>query len=140
GLEAPARDPRFATNAGRVVEYESLRLVLAAALAARPVSALITALREAGVPCGAVRSVGEALADPQIVARDMIATIEHPALGPLKLLGLPVKLSNTPGTVRRHPPQLGEHTRDVLQGDLGVTGERLAELESIGVVRLRTGR
>jgi len=80
------------------------------------------------VPCGAVRSIAEALDDPQIIARAMIEEIDHPAIGPLKLLGLPVKLSATPGGVRLPPPRLGEHTHAVLSGDLGWSAEDIGRV------------
>jgi crotonobetainyl-CoA:carnitine CoA-transferase CaiB-like acyl-CoA transferase len=67
-----------------------------------------------------VRSIDDALADPQIAARAMVETLAHPTIGPLPVLGVPVKLSETPGSVRTPPPRLGEHTRAVLCGDLGV--------------------
>ena len=84
----------------------------------RPLDDWLAVLREAGVPRGGVRSVAEALHDPQILAREMVATIDHPALGPIRTLGVPVKLSDTPGAVRTPPPRLGEHTRQVLRDDL----------------------
>jgi formyl-CoA transferase/CoA:oxalate CoA-transferase len=134
GQPALATDERFTTNAGRVVNYEALQPLVAALIGPRPLATLIDTLRRAGVPCGAVRSVGEALADPQLAARHMIETMDHPALGPLRTLGLPVKLSDTPGSVRTHPPRLGEHTRPVLR-NLGLSEERIRDLESRRVVR-----
>ncbi len=136
GLASLASDTRFSTNASRVVNYDLLRPQLARTINTQALDALVSALRGAGVPCGAVRSVGDALTDPQIIARQMIETIDHPALGPLKMLGIPVKLSSNPGVIRRHPPRLGEHTSDVLADDLGVARARISELESNGVVRL----
>ena len=93
-------------------------------------------LRDAGVPCGGVRSVDEVLRDPQILAREMVAVVDHPALGPIRMLGLPVKLSETPGSVRTPPPRLGEHTRRVLHEDLNVDERQIRELSDRGVIRL----
>ncbi len=135
GASDLAADERFRTNASRVAHYPELRTRLSAILAARPVDSLVATLRAAGVPCGAVRSVGEALADPQLVAREMIATVDHPALGPLRTLGIPVKLSATPGAVRTPPPRLGEHTHAVLERDLGIDDATRADLEARGVIR-----
>ncbi len=118
-----AADPRFATNAQRVERFDELRPLVTEMLAPYRLNQAVELLRDAGVPCGAVRSIAEALDDPQIIARAMIEEIDHPAIGPLKLLGLPVKLSSTPGGVRRPPPQLGEHTRAILSGDLGWSAE-----------------
>jgi crotonobetainyl-CoA:carnitine CoA-transferase CaiB-like acyl-CoA transferase len=135
GFDALGADPRFAANAGRVVAYEALRPVLAAAIATQSVTALVESLREAGVPCGSVRSVAEALNDPQLLARAMIESLPHPVVGDLRVLGIPVKLSATPGAVRTPPPQLGEHTRAVLSGELGVNENALQEWMRRGVVR-----
>ena len=118
-----ASDARFATNAQRVERFDELRPLVIDTLAPYRLNQAVELLRDAGVPCGAVRSIAEALDDPQIIARAMIEEIDHPAIGPLKLLGLPVKLSATPGGVRLPPPRLGEHTRAVLSGDLGWSAE-----------------
>ncbi|HEX5214393.1 MAG TPA: CoA transferase [Vicinamibacterales bacterium] len=118
-----AADSRFATNAQRVERFDALRPLVSETLAPFRLNQAVELLRDAGVPCGAVRSIAEALDDPQIIARVMIEEIDHPAIGPLKLLGLPVKLSATPGGVRLPPPRLGEHTRAVLIDDLGWSAE-----------------
>jgi formyl-CoA transferase/CoA:oxalate CoA-transferase len=119
-LASLGADPRYAANADRVRNYDALRAVLAAAIRTRPLASLVADLRRADVPCGAVRSIDEALADPQIAARAMVETLAHPTIGSLRVLGVPVKLSDTAGAVRTPPPRLGEHTRAVLCGDLGV--------------------
>jgi crotonobetainyl-CoA:carnitine CoA-transferase CaiB-like acyl-CoA transferase len=95
---------------------------------------LVTRLREASVPCGAVRNVAEALQDPQIAARAMIETLNHPTLGALRVLGIPTKLSETPGSVRTAPPRLGEHTRAVLERDLGLDASEIDRLIAAGAV------
>jgi len=123
-----AADSRFATNAQRVDRFDELRPLVSDTLAPYRLNQAVELLRDAGVPCGAVRSIAEALDDPQIIARAMIEEIDHPAIGPLKLLGLPVKLSATPGGVHRPPPRLGEHTRAVLSGDLGWSAEDVARV------------
>lgn len=131
-----ADDERLATNAGRVGHYEAVvRPAIAAAVSGRALVPLVETLRAAGVPCGAVRSVDEVMADPQIAARAMIETIDHPDIGVLRTLGIPTKLSDTPGSVRQPPPRLGEHTRMVLERDLGLEPERIAALFERGVVR-----
>jgi formyl-CoA transferase/CoA:oxalate CoA-transferase len=136
GLEALAADARFTTNAGRVVAYETLRVSLAEVFKAHPLGPLVDRLRAAGVPCGAVRSVDEAMADPQIAARAMIEAIDHPTIGRLSLLGIPVKLSLTPGAVRTPPPRLGEHTAAVLRQDLGMDESAVRALADKQIVRL----
>jgi len=86
----------------------------------------------AGVPCGAVRSVPEALSDPQVAARRMVEAVEHAVLGPMKVLGTPIKLSDTPASIRTAPPTLGQHTDTVL-GELGLSAAQIGKLRQRGV-------
>ncbi|HUL72684.1 MAG TPA: CoA transferase [Vicinamibacterales bacterium] len=139
-LEALAADPRFTTNDQRVVHYAALGPLLAAAIKRWPLERLVASLRAAGVPCGAVRSIAEALGDPQAIARAMVETTNHPSLGPIKSLGLPVKLSATPGAVRSAPPRLGEHTHAVLRDDLELRQEEIRLLEQQRVIRSTGGQ
>lgn len=127
-----AEDPRFTTNASRVTHYDALQPRLAQAFATRDLEDLIAMLKTASVPCGAVRSVDEALADPQVIARAMVDAVDHPDLGRLRMLGIPVKLSGTPGSVRTPPPRLGEHTRSVLENDLGLDEDAVQRLGESG--------
>jgi formyl-CoA transferase/CoA:oxalate CoA-transferase len=131
-----AADPRYATNAGRVEHYLSLRPAVAGILAVRPLQALVADLRAADVPCGAVRSLAEVFGDPQLAARAMVETVAHPSLGALPVLGIPTKLSATPGRIAAPPPRLGEHTSRLLREALGFTEERMEELARQGVVGL----
>ncbi len=110
-----ASDERFATNRDRVINYDQLRPVLAERLRTRTRLEWVRELKAAGVPCGSVREVAEVLADPQLDAREMIETIEHVSAGAIRLLGVPIKLSDTPGSVRRPPPALGQHTERILE-------------------------
>jgi len=114
-LPSLAADERYRTNAQRVTNYIALAPPLRAAIAARTTHEWLTLLRDAGVPAGSVRDIGEALSDPQIEAREMIATIDHEAQKALRVLGIPVKLSDTPGRVRTPPPTLGQHTEAILR-------------------------
>jgi crotonobetainyl-CoA:carnitine CoA-transferase CaiB-like acyl-CoA transferase len=133
-IDAPHLDEeRYRTNASRVEHYGVLRPVLAGILKRWPLDTLVARLRESSVPCGAVRNVAEALQDPQIAARAMIETVNHPALGALRVLGIPVKLSETPGSVRTAPPMLGEHTRRILESDLAMTAAEVNRLIGAGV-------
>ena len=139
GVPALAGDSRFVTNAHRVRNIDALQPVMTKVLQADTAMGWAGRLRRAGVPCGAVRSIHDALKDPQIVARAMVEAVTHPTIGPLQVLGVPVKLSETPGAVRTPPPRLGEHTAAVLEGDLGYGRERVAALAASGTVAvLRT--
>ena len=133
-LDALRTDARYQTNAGRVTHYEALRPALSAVLRTRTIGPLVESLRREGVPCGGVRSIPEALSDPQIAAREMVQTLTHPLAGPVRVLGIPTKLSHTPGAVRTPPPVLGEHTVAVLESDLGLSRMEIDRLATAGAI------
>ena len=132
-LPALAEDERFATNKGRVAHYEELRPVLARQLKTRTRADWAARLAEAGVPCGSVREISEVLADPQLAARNMVAEVEHPTVGRARVISSPVKLSETPTSVRTAPPVLGQHTDAILQ-ELGYDGSAIRRLRATKVV------
>jgi crotonobetainyl-CoA:carnitine CoA-transferase CaiB-like acyl-CoA transferase len=125
---------RFATNRQRVSDYDALRPIIASRLKTRTRQHWIERLTAAGVPCGSVRDLRELFDDPQIAARQMFAFVEHQTIGALKVLGMPVKLSDTPGLLRSAPPRLGEHTNAVLGRDLGLDAAAIAVLRQQKVV------
>ena len=88
-----------------------------------PVEEVLQRLESHDVPCGRVRTVADALADPQVAARDMVLDIGQSDSGPLRALGNPIKLSRSPATVRLAPPRLGEHTNEVLKALCSTTRE-----------------
>jgi crotonobetainyl-CoA:carnitine CoA-transferase CaiB-like acyl-CoA transferase len=133
GLSPLATDDRFATNPARVAHHEELRRLLSSVLATRTRAEWIAELTAAGVPCGDVRDVPEVLADPQVLARRMIEVVQHAAAGPLQVLGVPIKLSDTPGAVRTAPPTLGQHTERVLN-ELGMSGAEIERLRRCDVI------
>ena len=90
-------------------------------------------LDAAGVPSGPINDYAEALADPHAVARQMVVDLVHPGAGPIKALGIPVKLSDTPGAVDRPAPLLGQHTTDILT-ELGYTDAEQHALRESGAV------
>jgi len=134
GLEEHDGDPRFTTNRERVRNYELLRPLLADRLRSRTRAAWIDSLTAQGVPCGAVRDVAEVLEDPHLAARSMVEAAEHATLGAVRVLGVPVKLSDTPGSVRTAPPTLGQHTDQILRADLGFSDAEIAQLRSTHVI------
>ena len=119
---------RFATNRHRVMGYDTLRPLIASRLETQTRQYWIDRLTAAGVPCGSVRDIGELFGDPQLRARDMVASVQHETIGSMEVLGVPVKLSATPGSVRTPPPRLGEHTAAVLAHDLGLGADAIATL------------
>jgi formyl-CoA transferase/CoA:oxalate CoA-transferase len=132
-LAVLAEDPRFRTNKDRAANYDELRPQLDAALRRRPRAEWVQRLGAAGVPCGSVREISEVLADPQLAARGMIAEVQHPTIGPARVIASPVKLSDTPASVRTAPPVLGQHT-DALLGELGYDREAIDRLRASGVI------
>ena len=125
---------QYAVNRARVTGYAELRPLVAAALLAQPRSYWIEKLRGAGVPCGSVRNLAEVFADEQIAARDMVVPMTHPTAGDIRVLGSPLKLSDTPATQRTPPPTLGQHTDSVLLQDLGLTRDAVGDLRANGVI------
>ena len=107
-------DPRFASNAERVKHNDVLIEMLAAEMRKQPSAHWLAALEEAGVPAGPVLHYDEVFTDPHILARDMVVRTDHPVTGPFHTMGVTVKLSDTPGSVRLPAPRLGEHNDEVL--------------------------
>jgi crotonobetainyl-CoA:carnitine CoA-transferase CaiB-like acyl-CoA transferase len=127
---ALADDDRFATNRARVMNYDALRPLLVDRLRARSRNDWVEALKGAGVPCGSVREVSEVLADRQLEARSMIETVDHVSAGAIRVLGVPIKLSDTPGGVRSAPPALGQHTEQILREDCGLSAAQIEVLRT----------
>jgi crotonobetainyl-CoA:carnitine CoA-transferase CaiB-like acyl-CoA transferase len=89
---------------------------------------------KAAIPCGPVNNMQHLFADPQVQHRGMVAEVPHPTIGTLRLAGIPIKYSETPGVIRRHPPLLGEHSDEVLTGVLGYSVDRIRNLKAAGAV------
>jgi succinate--hydroxymethylglutarate CoA-transferase len=129
-----AKDERYTKNPARVANRETLDGLIAQALRTGRTAAWIEKLRAAGVPCGPINTVAEALTDPHTLARDMVRTVKHPKVGDLRMVGIPFRMNGTPPSIRRAPPLLGEHTDEVLSGELGLTAARIAELRAEKVI------
>ena len=128
-----AVDPRFQTNAERIANYEALLPIVREIVRAKPADDWLSELRAAGVPCGRINTVAEALGDPHVIERGFIIELEHPALGPIKSLATPIHLADTPLVYRRHPPRLGEHS-DEVAAELGYSEAEIAQLRAAGVL------
>jgi crotonobetainyl-CoA:carnitine CoA-transferase CaiB-like acyl-CoA transferase len=114
GREDLPRDPRFATNADRMANRPELVTELEAAMTRETTEHWVDALLEAGVPAGPILDYAQVVDDPHTHARDMVVEMEHPEAGTVRGLGIPMKLSATPGTIRRPAPLLGQHTDEIL--------------------------
>ena len=134
GLEEIVADPRFATNRARVQAYDELRPLLERALRTRSRQTWIEDLTAAGVPCGDVRNIAQVLADPQLAAREKVTELDHIVAGKIRVLGIPIKLSETPGAVKNPPPALGEHTDKVLEELLDINQAERSRLRQLGAI------
>jgi crotonobetainyl-CoA:carnitine CoA-transferase CaiB-like acyl-CoA transferase len=134
-LNALAEDPRFRTNAERVAHRDALNAILDPLVASLPVAHWVDLCEKAGIPTGPILDVGQALAHPQVLAREMVVPLHHPTAGDVRVTGVPVKLSETPGAVRRPAPRLGEHTRSTLRELLQLGDAELDTLTKEGVLR-----
>ena len=134
-MEVPeiADDPRFKTNTDRMTNLKDLEAVLTPVFQSRTQSDWLTRLENAGVPAGPVLNVCEMFGDPHAQARDMIPTVEHATIGSVRTLGLPVKLSETPGKVATGAPVFGQHTKDVLS-EYGFAADEIATLADEGAI------
>ncbi len=108
-----AEDERFSTNPDRVANREELAALMQEVLSGRPADEWVERIRDAGVPCGPVNTLAEALSDEHLSSTDMLQEVEHPLAGTLEMLASPVLLDGERPPVRRPPPTLGQHTREV---------------------------
>jgi len=121
-------DPRFESNPQRVENRELLLPLIAEALAGKSCDEWTELLVERAIPCGPVNNMEHLFSDPQVLHRGMIAEIPHPTIGRLRLAGIPIRYSDTPGAVRLPPPLLGEHTDELLAEVLGYAPQTVEEL------------
>jgi len=126
-------DPRFASNADRVRDRAALAEELTRTLVTRDTDEWVELLLAEGVPAGPIRDYRQSCADPHTLAREMVVELDHPVEGRVRALGIPVKLSETAGSVRRVPPGLGEHTDEILRA-AGYTAAEVAALRADGAV------
>ena len=129
-----SEDARFKLNRERVERRALLDGMINEALARDKADAWLAKLKAVGVPCGKINSVAQALGEPHTAARRMVETAQHPVIGELKLLGFPFKFSDTPASVRRAPPTLGQHTDEILAQELELDAKAVAQLRRDKVI------
>jgi CoA:oxalate CoA-transferase len=127
-------DPRFTTPWLRTQHIRELEPVLNEAIRQRTTQEWLDDMVPLGIPCGPVNTIPQVVGDPQVLHREMIVEIPHPRLGSWKFTGIPPKFSRTPGQVALPPPDLGQHTEQVLAGLLGMRGSEVEALRRDGIV------
>ncbi len=125
--------PEFRTNPARARNRVKLETILQRTFSKKKVAYWLSILQKAGVPSGPVNCLSDVFRDPQVLERKMLQTIQHPKIGSVSVVGVPVKLSETPGGIVKPPPMLGEHTEQILV-ELEYTKKSIAELRSRGAI------
>lgn len=134
GCPELAKDERFTSNSKRTQNVKDLKVILDNIFVKKTRNEWLAELEAAGVPCGPINTVADVLADPQIKAREMIVDLEHPVAGSMKVPGVPIKMSVTPGAVEKPAPLLGQHTAEILREMLGMSDEEIARLQEKKVI------
>jgi len=133
GLGDLSEDARFATVEDRTANARELNAILAARFREKPTAEWVAILEPQGVLCGEIKTFAQAAEDPQVRANRMVIAMEHPSAGTLRLLGTPIRLRDTPATHRLPPPELGQHTEEVL-AEIGYSQEEIAALRAQGAL------
>ena len=137
GIEDMLDDPRYATNAARAANRESLIARLGAVFLTKSYEEWEAILLPAGIPMGAINTIDRVVDHPQVEARGMLVEHEHPVAGTVRMVGVPVRLSETPGAIRTPAPLLGQHTDEVLRDRLGLDDEEIERLRRAGAIGRR---
>jgi len=133
GQESMLDDPRYTTNTDRVDHRAECVGELNTVFATNTTDHWVDLIVAAGVPCGPINTVSEVVSNPQVLARNMIAEVDHPNVPNLKFPNSPLKLTDSPATIRRVPPLLGQHSEEILS-ESGYSGEEIAGLKERGVI------
>jgi crotonobetainyl-CoA:carnitine CoA-transferase CaiB-like acyl-CoA transferase len=133
GRSELADEERFADVVPRMTNAREIEEIVAAWASSSTIEEAGARLTSEGIPWGPVATVPDTIGSPQIAARDMLVTVDHPTLGPIQIPGVPIKLSDSPGGVRTPPPIVGQDTEGVL-AELGYSDAEIAALTASGAV------
>ena len=134
GREDLLKDPRCKDDMSRYLNSEFINSIVSPWMAEKTVDEVIALLEKARLPCGRINSVGEAVNDPQLLAREMIVEIEQPGAGKVPISGVSIKLSETPGEIRTPAPAPGEHSEEIYCGLLGFSPQEFLQLKEKGII------
>ncbi|MBA7604441.1 Acetyl-CoA:oxalate CoA-transferase [subsurface metagenome] len=134
GLDETENDPRFSSNPKRVENRDELFTIIEKIISAKKSTEWLKLFDEEEIPAGPILTVDKTVNHPQVQAREMVADITHPKAGQIKLTGIPVKLSDTPGSIENPPPLLGQHTDEILSDVLGYSKAEITELRKSEVI------
>ncbi len=134
GRQELISDKRFRTNADRTENHDQLFPILSEIMSQRTTDDWIDTLGNIGVPCGPINAMDKVVTHPQVEAREMITRVAHQITGEVEVPGVPIKLSETPGSVNAPAPSLGEHTIEVLTGLLGIPPDEVEKLRQDGII------
>ena len=134
GIPELADDPRFKTNSLRVAHRKVLTPLITEAMKNKDGDTWLRELDELKIPCGPINTLDKLFSDPQIEARQMVVNVPHPTAGSVPLVASPMKMSETPCEITRHPPLLGEHTQELLLEKLGYGKEKIDQLKQDKVI------
>ncbi len=135
GVPHLADDPDFSSNRVRVAHRDQVNALITEQMLTRGTEEWLTLFEAAGLPAGPVNSLDQVIADPQVKAREMVKSFEHPLAGLVEAIDMPFRFADAGTRIRGAPPLLGQHTEEILRGLLGYSGEEVERLKAEGVVR-----